>query len=89
MFTDVRTFRPFLRTLQAPVAAGWSDVENGVEAENTSATLKNWRHTMGPSQFSSAQDDGVRTHFFSRSVRPAATRRGARSGCVGCLQRSV
>ncbi|KAF3704183.1 Rho GTPase-activating protein 27 CIN85-associated multi-domain-containing [Channa argus] len=42
---------------EAPVAPGQSRVENG-EAENVSV-IKNWRHTMGPSQFSSAQDEGV------------------------------
>ncbi|XP_067343828.1 rho GTPase-activating protein 15-like isoform X3 [Channa argus] len=47
---------------EAPVAPGQSRVENG-EAENVSV-IKNWRHTMGPSQFSSAQDEGrfVPTH---------------------------
>ncbi|XP_023263535.1 rho GTPase-activating protein 15-like isoform X1 [Seriola lalandi dorsalis] len=42
---------------EAPVALGQSRVENGVEAENVSI-IKNWRHTMGPVQLSSAQDDG-------------------------------
>ncbi|XP_040922796.1 rho GTPase-activating protein 15 isoform X2 [Toxotes jaculatrix] len=48
---------------EAPVAPGQSRVENGVEPENTSV-FKNWRHTMGPAQLSSAQDDGrfVPTH---------------------------
>lgn len=42
---------------EVPVAPGHSRMENGVEADNTSV-IKNWRHTMGPAQFSSAQDDG-------------------------------
>ncbi|XP_035469726.1 rho GTPase-activating protein 27 isoform X2 [Scophthalmus maximus] len=48
---------------EAPVAPGQSRVENGVEADNVSV-IKNWRHTMGPAQLSSAQDDGrsVPTH---------------------------
>ncbi|XP_039990871.1 rho GTPase-activating protein 27 isoform X2 [Xiphias gladius] len=48
---------------QAPVAPGQSRMENGVEVENLSV-IKNWRHTMGPAQLSSAQDDGrfVPTH---------------------------
>ncbi|KAK2820647.1 hypothetical protein Q5P01_023606 [Channa striata] len=41
---------------EAPVAPGQSRVENG-EAENVSV-FKNWRHTVGPALFSSAQDDG-------------------------------
>ncbi|KAI3365510.1 hypothetical protein L3Q82_010598, partial [Scortum barcoo] len=43
-------------SIQAPVAPGQSRMENGVEADNASV-IKNWRHTMGPSQLSSAQDD--------------------------------
>ncbi|KAL7372773.1 hypothetical protein ABVT39_022201 [Epinephelus coioides] len=48
---------------EVPVAPGHSRMENGVEADNASV-IKNWRHTMGPAQFSSAQDDGrfVPTH---------------------------
>ncbi|KAG8008755.1 Rho GTPase-activating protein 27 [Nibea albiflora] len=48
---------------EAPAAHGQSRMENGLEVENVSV-IKNWRHTMGPSQFSSAQDDGrfVPTH---------------------------
>ncbi|KAM9716431.1 rho GTPase-activating protein 27 isoform 1-T1 [Menidia menidia] len=48
---------------EAPGAYSQSRVENGVEADNVSI-IKNWRHTMGPVQFSSAQDDGrfVPTH---------------------------
>nr|XP_019960399.1 PREDICTED: rho GTPase-activating protein 27-like isoform X1 [Paralichthys olivaceus] len=46
-----------------PEAPGHSRVENGVEVENVSV-IKNWRHTMGPAQLSSAQDEGrfVPTH---------------------------
>lgn len=51
-------------TLQAPVAPGQPRTENGVEADNTSV-LKNWRHTMTPAQFGSAQDDGVHAHFLT------------------------
>ncbi|XP_059180949.1 rho GTPase-activating protein 15 isoform X3 [Centropristis striata] len=39
------------------VPGGQSRIENGVEADNASV-IKNWRHTMGPAQFSSAQDEG-------------------------------
>ncbi|XP_073346252.1 rho GTPase-activating protein 27 [Pagrus major] len=48
---------------EAPAAPGQFRMENGVEAENASI-IKNWRHTMGPSQLSSAHDDGrfVPTH---------------------------
>ncbi|XP_042254142.1 rho GTPase-activating protein 27 isoform X1 [Thunnus maccoyii] len=48
---------------EAPVAPGHSRVENGIEADNVSV-IKNWRHTMGPAQLSSAHDDGrfVPTH---------------------------
>lgn len=48
---------------EVPVAAGQIRMENGVEADNMSV-IKNWRHTMGPGQLSSAQDDGrfVPTH---------------------------
>ncbi|XP_070846467.1 rho GTPase-activating protein 27 [Chaetodon trifascialis] len=48
---------------EAPVAPGQSRLENGVEADSMSV-IKNWRHTMGPGQLSSAQDDGrfVPTH---------------------------
>ncbi|KAM9837746.1 rho GTPase-activating protein 27 isoform 1-T2 [Aulostomus maculatus] len=48
---------------EAPAAPGQSRVENGVEVEHVSI-IKNWRHTMGPVQPSSAQDDGrfVPTH---------------------------
>ncbi|XP_041672206.1 rho GTPase-activating protein 15 isoform X2 [Cheilinus undulatus] len=48
---------------EAPVAPGLSRVENGVEVENVSV-IKNWRHTMGPPQLSSASDEGrfVPTH---------------------------
>jgi len=52
--------------LQVPVAAGQIRMENGVEADNMSV-IKNWRHTMGPGQLSSAQDDGVRVHAFTHS----------------------
>ncbi|XP_070707625.1 rho GTPase-activating protein 27 [Pempheris klunzingeri] len=41
---------------EAPVPPAQSRVENGVEADNMSV-IKNWRHTMGPAQLSSAQDD--------------------------------
>ncbi|XP_034715868.1 rho GTPase-activating protein 27 isoform X2 [Etheostoma cragini] len=40
-----------------PVAPAQSRMENGVEADNQSV-IKNWRHTMGPAQLSSAQGDG-------------------------------
>ncbi|XP_051795701.1 rho GTPase-activating protein 27 isoform X3 [Acanthochromis polyacanthus] len=45
------------------VGAGQSRVENGVESDNVSV-IKNWRHTMGPVQLGSAQDEGrfVPTH---------------------------
>ncbi|XP_047464544.1 rho GTPase-activating protein 12 isoform X2 [Mugil cephalus] len=48
---------------EAPVAYGHSRMENGVESDSVSV-IKNWRHTMGPAQFSSGQDDGrfVPTH---------------------------
>ncbi|CAK6956856.1 rho GTPase-activating protein 27 isoform X1 [Scomber scombrus] len=48
---------------EAPVGPSYSRLENGVEADNVSV-IKNWRHTMGPAQFSSAQDEGrfVPTH---------------------------
>uniref|UniRef100_A0A8P4K1D1 Rho GTPase-activating protein 27 n=1 Tax=Dicentrarchus labrax TaxID=13489 RepID=A0A8P4K1D1_DICLA len=48
---------------EAPVTSGQSRMDNGYEADNASV-IKNWRHTMGPAQFSSAQDDGrfVPTH---------------------------
>ncbi|XP_070782610.1 rho GTPase-activating protein 27-like [Enoplosus armatus] len=48
---------------EAPVAPGLSRMENGVEADNASV-IKNWRHTMGPAQLGSSQDDGrfVPTH---------------------------
>ncbi|XP_069016272.1 rho GTPase-activating protein 27 isoform X2 [Embiotoca jacksoni] len=48
---------------EAPVAPGPFRVENGVETEKMSV-IKNWRHTMGPAQLGSAQDDGrfVPTH---------------------------
>ncbi|XP_035853588.1 rho GTPase-activating protein 15 isoform X3 [Sander lucioperca] len=42
---------------EVPVAPGQSRMENGVEADNQSV-IKNWRHTMGPTQLSSAQSDG-------------------------------
>lgn len=42
---------------EAPLAHGHTRVENGVETDNISF-IKNWRHTVGPVQFSSAQDDG-------------------------------
>ncbi|XP_056894807.1 rho GTPase-activating protein 15-like isoform X3 [Takifugu flavidus] len=42
---------------EAPVAPGQSRAENGVEGENTSV-IKNWRHTVGPAQLGSPQDDG-------------------------------
>lgn len=51
-------------TLQAPVALDQSRTENGVEADNTSV-LKNWRHTMTPAQFGSAQDEGVHANFLT------------------------
>ncbi|KAM3592111.1 uncharacterized protein V6R79_012705 [Siganus canaliculatus] len=41
---------------EAPGAPGHSRIENGVEADNV-PTIKNWRHTMGPAQLSSPQDD--------------------------------
>ncbi|XP_035002270.2 rho GTPase-activating protein 27 isoform X1 [Hippoglossus stenolepis] len=41
---------------EAPVAPGHPRVENGVEVENVSV-IKNWRHTMGPAQLSSAQEE--------------------------------
>ncbi|XP_024141066.2 rho GTPase-activating protein 27 isoform X1 [Oryzias melastigma] len=46
---------------EAPVAP-YQSRENGVEGENVSV-IRNWRHTMGPSQFT-GQDDGrfVQTH---------------------------
>ncbi|XP_028263720.1 rho GTPase-activating protein 15 isoform X2 [Parambassis ranga] len=45
---------------EAPVAPAQSRVENG-ETENLS--IKNWRHTMGPAQLTSAQDERfVPTH---------------------------
>ncbi|XP_029312744.1 rho GTPase-activating protein 27 [Cottoperca gobio] len=48
---------------EIPVGPGQSRMENGVDADNLSI-IKNWRHTMGPAQLSSAQDDGrfVPTH---------------------------
>ncbi|XP_044035879.1 rho GTPase-activating protein 27 isoform X2 [Siniperca chuatsi] len=48
---------------EAPVDPGPFRMENGVEADNVSV-MKNWRHTMGPAQLVSAQDDGrfVPTH---------------------------
>ncbi|KAM4524357.1 rho GTPase-activating protein 27 isoform 1-T2 [Odontesthes bonariensis] len=48
---------------EAPAAQSQFRVENGVETDNVSV-IKNWRHTMGPAQLSSAQDDGrfVPTH---------------------------
>nr|XP_046234277.1 rho GTPase-activating protein 27 [Scatophagus argus] len=48
---------------EAPVGPGQSRMENGFEPDNASV-IKNWRHTMGPAQFSSGQDDGrfVKTH---------------------------
>ncbi|XP_078134697.1 rho GTPase-activating protein 27 [Sander vitreus] len=42
---------------EVSVAPGQSRMENGVEADNQSV-IKNWRHTMGPAQLSSAQSDG-------------------------------
>uniref|UniRef100_A0A3P9GZ45 Rho GTPase-activating protein 15 n=1 Tax=Oryzias latipes TaxID=8090 RepID=A0A3P9GZ45_ORYLA len=42
---------------EAPVAPYKSREENGVVGENVSV-IRNWRHTMGPSQFSTGQDDG-------------------------------
>lgn len=42
---------------EAPVAYGQLRVENGIEADGMSV-IKNWRHTVGPAQFSSAQEDG-------------------------------
>ena len=49
--------------LQAPGVPGQSGArsENGVEGETTSV-FKNWRHTVGPAQLGSPQDDGVHTH---------------------------
>ncbi|KAM3859630.1 rho GTPase-activating protein 27-like [Diretmus argenteus] len=41
---------------EAPVAVGQFKVGNGVEADNASI-MKNWRHTMGPAQISSAQEE--------------------------------
>ncbi|KAM7381320.1 hypothetical protein PAMA_012259 [Pampus argenteus] len=48
---------------EAPVAHGHSRVENGDESDHLSV-IKNWRHTMGSAQLSSAQDDGrfIPTH---------------------------
>ncbi|XP_029977457.1 rho GTPase-activating protein 15 isoform X2 [Sphaeramia orbicularis] len=48
---------------EAPVAHGQPRVENGIEGENVSV-FKNWRHTMGPTQFSAAQEEArfVPTH---------------------------
>lgn len=56
--------------VQAPVAPGQSVArsENGVEAENTSV-IKNWRHTVGPAQLGSPQDDGVQTQFTHTHTR--------------------
>ncbi|KAF1373620.1 hypothetical protein PFLUV_G00240810 [Perca fluviatilis] len=42
---------------EVPLPPGQSRMENGVEADNQSV-IKNWRHTMGPVQLSSAQSDG-------------------------------
>lgn len=42
---------------EAPVGPGQSRMENGVETDSVSV-IKNWRHTMGPAQLSSAHDDG-------------------------------
>ncbi|XP_075896658.1 rho GTPase-activating protein 27 isoform X2 [Nelusetta ayraudi] len=41
---------------EAPGAPRHFSVENGAEAE-PSVALKNWRHTIGPAQFGSPQDD--------------------------------
>ncbi|XP_071757976.2 rho GTPase-activating protein 27 [Centroberyx gerrardi] len=48
---------------EAPVAPGQFKVGNGVEPDSVSV-IKNWRHTMGPAQLISAQEDGrfVPTH---------------------------
>ncbi|XP_072229332.1 rho GTPase-activating protein 27 [Leuresthes tenuis] len=48
---------------ETPAAQSQFRMENGVETDNVSV-IKNWRHTMGPAQFSPAQDDGrfVPTH---------------------------
>ncbi|XP_056152800.1 rho GTPase-activating protein 15 [Lampris incognitus] len=42
---------------EVPVAPGQFKVGNGVEADGISV-IKNWRHTMGPSQLTSTQEDG-------------------------------
>ncbi|KAF7666210.1 hypothetical protein LDENG_00115840 [Lucifuga dentata] len=41
---------------EAPVSPGFLKVGNGFEGDGVSV-IKNWRHTMGPAQLSSAQDD--------------------------------
>lgn len=43
---------------EAPLAPGQSRVENGVEADGNVSVIKNWRHTMGPAQLTSGQEDG-------------------------------
>ncbi|XP_029934045.1 rho GTPase-activating protein 15 isoform X2 [Myripristis murdjan] len=48
---------------EVPVGPGQLKVGNGVEADGVSV-FKNWRHTMGPAQLSTVQEDGrfVPTH---------------------------
>lgn len=41
------------------MAPGHSRTENGVDTEGVSV-IKNWRHSVGPSQLSSGHDDAVR-----------------------------
>lgn len=55
--------------LQAPVAPvqAASRSENGLEAENASV-IKNWRHTVGPAQLGSPQDDGVHAHTHTHTL---------------------
>lgn len=71
--------------LQAPVPPGQPRVENGLEGENV---IKNWRKSMGPAQFSSPQDDAVRTRSTHSDVRvPTASQRLRAQGVVRLVTR--